>query len=249
MARFFISYSRADKAIAQQIRDHISLLDSKHYVFLDSKDITTGEDWQQRLRFEIENADFVILILSSASLASDWVEKETEWATSAESKSGVKKLFVYRIDDAEIPEFLTSRQIQMSTGNFTIDFFRLMEGILQRHSFFTVKHSLELEDRFYYTGTIWIEAHKKFLDLIYMAEYRFDYSFWDKEPENPDDRGTISGKIETIEIDTPEKYTAAIQTKFAMPFRTSQHFTAFVMLYLKNTKELSFVHPVYLTNA
>lgn len=244
MARFFISYSRKDKVVAEQIRNHISLLDSKHYVFLDSKDITTGEDWKQRLSFEIENADFMILVLSEVSLKSDWVEKETEWAVREEFKSGFKKLFVYKIDNAEIPEFLTSRQILVSTGNFTIDFYRLMEGIFQRHCFFSVKHSLELEDEYYYQGNIWIEAHKKFMELIYMVEYRFDYSFWDKNPKSPDDKGTISGKIETLKS-TPETK----QAKFIMPFRSPQHFTAFIMLYLRNTKELYFVHPVYLISS
>jgi TIR domain-containing protein len=243
MARVFISYSRKDKAIAEQIRDHISLLDSKHYVFLDSKDITTGEDWGKRLLYEIETADFMILVLSKASLKSDWVEKETEWATREELKTGVKKLYVYKIDNAVTPEFLTTRQILIATGNFTIDFYRLMEGIFQRHSFFTVKHSLELENESYYQGNIWIEAPEKFLELIYMVEYRFDYNFWDKKPKSPKDKGTISGKIETLK-NTPGN----IQSKFIKPFRTMQHFTVFIMLYLKNAKELYFVHPVHLTS-
>ena len=243
MARFFISYSRKDKGVAQQIRDHISLLDSKHYVFMDSKDITAGEDWKQRLQSEIEMADFMILVLSQLSLKSEWVEKETEWATREESKTGFKKLFVYKIDAAEVPEILTSRQILASTGNFTIDFYRLMEGIFQRHCFFSVKHSLYLEDEYFYRGNIWIEANKKYLELIYMVEYRFDYSFWDKNPKSPDDRGTISGKIETVKS-THEN----MQSKFIMPFRTSQHFTVFIMIYLRNTKEISFVHPIYLTS-
>jgi hypothetical protein len=243
MARFFISYSSKDKAIAQRIRDHISLMDSKHYVFLDSKEITIGEDWRQRLQYEIENADFVILILSVASLESDWVEKETEWVTRDESKTGIKKLYVYKTDNAETPEFLTSRQILMATENFTIDFYRLMEGVSRSHSFFTVKHSLELEDETYYQGTIWIEAQKKFLDLIFMVEYRFDYSFWDKIPKSPDDRGTIAGKNEKV-YSNPE----TLESKFILQFRSTQHFTVFVMLYLWNTKELSFVHPVYLTS-
>lgn len=241
MSRFFISYSRKDKVFAEQIRDHIAFLDSKHYVFLDSKDITTGEEWKQRLQFEIENADFVILLLSESSLGSEWVEKETEWAIRGESKSGVKKLFVYKIDNAGTPDFLTSRQILISSGNFTIDFYRLMEGINRSHSFFSVKHSLELEDEHYYQGNIWIETQKKFLELIYMVEYRFDYSFWDKNPRSPEDRGTIAGKIETLR-NTPEN----IHSKFQVSFRSTQHFTVFIMLYLKNTKELSFVHPVYL---
>ena len=242
MARFFISYSRKDKLIAEQIRDHIILLDSKHYVFLDSRDITTGEDWEQRLQFEIENSDFIILILSVSSLESDWVEKETRWAIREESKSGLKKLFVYKIDNAETPEFLTSRQILIVSDNFTLNFYRLMEGINRNHSFFSVKHSLELEDEFYYRGSIWIEAQKKFLELIYMVEYRFDYNFWDKNPKSPDDLGTIAGKIESLK-NTPEN----MESKFKIHFRTAQHFTVFIMLYLKNTKELSFVHPVYLT--
>jgi hypothetical protein len=242
MARFFISYSRKDKIVAEQIRDHISLLDTKHYVFLDSRDITAGEEWKQRLQYEVENADFVILVLSESSLESGWVEKETEWAVKGETKSGVKKLFVYKIDNAETPGFLTSRQILITSGNFTIDFYRLMEGISRNHSFFIVKHSLELEDESFYTGNIWIEAQKKFLDLIYMVEYRFDYNFWDKNPRSPDDRGTIAGKIETLK-NTPEN----LESKFLLSFRSMQHFTVFIMLYLKNAKELSFVHPVYLT--
>ena len=243
MAKFFISYSRKDKAVAEQIRDHISLLDTKHFVFLDTKDITAGANWRQRLQYEIETADFVILVLSEASLRSNWVEKETQWATREESSSGIKKLFVYKIDSAETPEFLTSRQILIASGNFTIDFYRLMEGIFQGHSFFAVKHSLELEDESYYQGNIWIEAPKKFLDLIYLVEYRFDYNFWDKKPRYRGEKGTIAGKIEIQKSTSKTR-----QLKFTQRFRTMQHFTVFVMLYLKNAKELSFVHPVHLTS-
>jgi hypothetical protein len=130
-----------------------------------------------------------------------------------------------------------------TTENFTVDFFRLMEGIFAQHSFFNVKHSLELEDEYWYQGKIWIDALKKFMELIYMVEYRFDYSFMEQKSTDENDRGTIVTRIETL------KNTARnISNKFQLPFRTTQHFTVFVMLYLKNTKEICFVHHVYLTS-
>jgi hypothetical protein len=243
MARFFISYSRTDSALAQQIRNHISLLDSKHTVFLDSKDILVGEEWEARLVHEIENADYFILLLSQASLSSKWVEREVQMITQRELDSGLMKLFILKLDDAETPAFLLARQMLRTTENFTVDFFRLMEGIFAQHSFFNVKHSLELEDEYWYQGKIWIDALKKFMELIYMVEYRFDYSFMEQKSTDENDRGTIVTRIETL------KNTARnISNKFQLPFRTTQHFTVFVMLYLKNTKEICFVHHVYLTS-
>jgi hypothetical protein len=97
MARFFISYSRTDSALAQQIRNHISLLDSKHTVFLDSKDILVGEEWEARLVHEIENADYFILLLSQASLSSKWVEREVQMITQRELDSGLMKLFILKL--------------------------------------------------------------------------------------------------------------------------------------------------------
>jgi hypothetical protein len=243
MARFFISYSRTDSALAQQIRNHISLLDSKHTVFLDSKDILVGEEWEARLVHEIENADYFILLLSQASLSSKWVEREVQMITQRELDSGLMKLFILKLDDAETPAFLLARQMLRTTENFTVDFFRLMEGIFAQHSFFNVKHSLELEDEYWYQGKIWIDALKKFMELIYMVEYRFDYSFMEQKSTDENDRGTIVTRIETL-----KNTTRNISNKFQLPFRTTQHFTVFVMLYLKNTKEICFVHHVYLTS-
>lgn len=226
MAVFFISYSRKDAGnIANMLRNHIVKLDSGHDVFLDVQSIKTGADWHNELKRKIAACDFFIYIHSPGSLQSPYVKSELNWVKAAELKSGMRKLFVYRIGYAELTPDIAAYQVLDATENFAIDFYRLMNGVFSGNSFYNVEHEIELEDEFWYKGKVWIEAPEKFLSKIQMVEYRFDYGW--SEP-----------------LFTVKANAANRKKKFCIPFETKYHFTLFVMLYLWNTRELAFIKKI-----
>lgn len=226
MANFFISYSRKNADIAKKIRNLISKTDPVHDVFLDTESIKTGADWKKELENRIKKCDHFVYIHSPESLQSRYIKQELSWVRQSELKTGIRKLIVYRLQFADIMPQLASYQVLDATDDFTVDFFKLMTGILQNNSFYTVEHEIQLTDAWWYKGKFWIDAPVEFLKKIQMVEYRLDYG-WD-----------------TDAVKTVKASATALKKKFEMNFETKYHFTVFVVIYLWNTKELYFVKTV-----
>ena len=77
--KVFISYSRKDNLLADDLRLKLLKLDFEAY--LDKHDILPGEPWQERLGSLIKAADSVVFLISPDSVASrtcDWEINETE---------------------------------------------------------------------------------------------------------------------------------------------------------------------------
>ena len=78
-ARVFISYSRKDAGIAENLRETLNARNFEAY--LDKHEILPGEPWQERLAGLIADADCIIFLLTPASAASpicDWEVNEAE---------------------------------------------------------------------------------------------------------------------------------------------------------------------------
>ncbi len=69
--RIFISHSSTDKWVAQQIANH--LVERGLDCFLDEKDIETGDSIDEAIQENLSDCDEVLLLLSPASLKSQWV--------------------------------------------------------------------------------------------------------------------------------------------------------------------------------
>ena len=86
---------------------------------------------------------------------------------ASEIETGLRKLFVLRLDDEPAPSYLADFQIQTITQNFVIDFHKLMMGILAGHSYYTVMDNARNEVR--YDGqnvVMWIDGPREFLKFI-----------------------------------------------------------------------------------
>lgn len=79
MARVFISYSRSDSAVVDEIVAGLEY-DGGFQVTIDRDDIHEGEQWKARIRNLITNADTVVFILSRQSATSEVVRWELELA-------------------------------------------------------------------------------------------------------------------------------------------------------------------------
>lgn len=76
--RVFISYARQDGAIANELA---RLLKRRRVLaFFDAESLVAGALWEDQLLDAIKSADVVVVLLSSASTRSRWVERELQQA-------------------------------------------------------------------------------------------------------------------------------------------------------------------------
>ena len=71
--KIFISYSREDERIVQELRSHLKVLERTGEIdlFFDSE-IKAGENWDQIIRQRFEDTDIILFIISAAFLSSDY---------------------------------------------------------------------------------------------------------------------------------------------------------------------------------
>ena len=93
----YLSYSTRDEEFARRLYGR--LRDAKVRVWFWPENIKTGEAVQEQVETAIHAHDKLLIVLSEASLQSDWVMKELREARNAERRSGKRKLFPVRIVD------------------------------------------------------------------------------------------------------------------------------------------------------
>lgn len=82
MRKVFLSYARDDQVAARLIADRLS--QAGYSVFVDFDSLVSGADWSERIRTALESASAVLVLLSSNSRRSSWVQDEVQ--TALESK-------------------------------------------------------------------------------------------------------------------------------------------------------------------
>lgn len=80
-------------------------------VWLDEAALEPGARWKQQLRKAISNNDFVVVVLTPASVDSQWVKYEIENALAQSKKEGRVKLIPLLLEDCDIPRELRNLQI------------------------------------------------------------------------------------------------------------------------------------------
>jgi hypothetical protein len=95
----FISYSARDKEFAERL--HGRMRDSHLRVWFAPEDIQGGKKLHEQIETAIRLYDRLLIVLSEASLKSEWVMTELRRAFKAEKQSGKRKLFPVRLVDFE----------------------------------------------------------------------------------------------------------------------------------------------------
>jgi hypothetical protein len=72
--RLFVSYAREDSAAAKELLSQLASQPNFH-VFTTNK-ISAGEDWQSKIKKELSQSDYFLVLLSPTSLQSKWVQFE-----------------------------------------------------------------------------------------------------------------------------------------------------------------------------
>ena len=112
MSSIFISYSHNDKAFVKKLAT--DLRNAIHTVWIDETDISVGDSIIEKLSDAIKNVDFVVAIISSASVNSCWVQKELDLASNRELNENRIVLLPVLLNDVQLPGFLY--------GKFYLDF-------------------------------------------------------------------------------------------------------------------------------
>ena len=103
--RVFLSYSRLDSALADEIAAGLEF-DGGFDVFMDRQDIHEGEQWKERLGTLIAEADTVVFILSRRSVASAICRWEVEHARGLSKR--IIPVQAEALGDLEVPPSLAA---------------------------------------------------------------------------------------------------------------------------------------------
>jgi hypothetical protein len=123
----FISYSHSDadfvESLAKQLVRH------KHYIWLDKWELNVGDSLIQRIQGALHLTPGLIVVLSKASVQSEWCKKELESGLIRELEE--KRVVVFPVvkEDCDLPLFLRGKVFADFRTSFDAGFRALNEGI------------------------------------------------------------------------------------------------------------------------
>ena len=100
----FLSHSHSDKRFARNLARELETRDI--CVWVDEAEINVGESLIQKLRAGIDEVDFVVAVLSRASVSSEWVSKELDIAMTQEIELKRVKVLPLVQEECNLPGFL-----------------------------------------------------------------------------------------------------------------------------------------------
>lgn len=110
-AQIFISYKRhaePDEPLALQLRT--ALEQAGHRVFIDQA-LSVGVAWAQAINRQIEASDFLVVLLSAASVQSEMVTAEVAYAHKHHQRTGKAKVLPVRIHYDEVLPYQLSHYL------------------------------------------------------------------------------------------------------------------------------------------
>jgi TIR domain len=122
-ARIFISYSRADAAFADGLKER------GFAPLIDRTDVYAFEHWWKRIQALIVKADTIVFVLSPDSVSSDICRKEVAFATSLNKRFA--PIVCRRVDSAAVPAELSQLSFIFfyDNANFQASLDELVEAL------------------------------------------------------------------------------------------------------------------------
>jgi len=117
--RVFFSYSHMDSQIVRAIAEKLKKFPID--VWVDVREIKTGDSIVKAVSDSIDSADFVIIFMSRQSLGSSWTRREIDIAISKRlSQSGGAIILPVLLEDVEIPPLLRDvKYLDLRSGTVT----------------------------------------------------------------------------------------------------------------------------------
>lgn len=130
--KVFLSHSSADADLARRLA--LDLQSANVDVWLDQWKLGVGEEIAGGIEKGVDEAEFVIVLLTRASVGSDWVNREWRRKFLDETQTERISVVPVRGEACEIPDFLAQRShADISGGSYPLGFRHLLE-ILRHHS-------------------------------------------------------------------------------------------------------------------
>src|SRR5437667_6841697 len=105
--RVFLSYASADKPAARYIAE--ALKESGVSPQFDEWELGWGDSLAERIGAAATSSDYVLILLSPASVDSNWIRSDINVALSRELKDRAIRLLPVLIADCKIPSLLADR--------------------------------------------------------------------------------------------------------------------------------------------
>ncbi len=130
--KVFLSHSSVDADLARRLA--LDLQSANVDVWLDQWELGVGEQIVQSIEHGVDEAEFVIVLLTRASVASEWVNREWRRKVHDEARTERVAVVPVRGEICEIPDFLAQRSYaDISGGSYPLGFKHLLE-ILRHYS-------------------------------------------------------------------------------------------------------------------
>jgi hypothetical protein len=112
----FLSHSSLDKSLARRIAVDLSM--SGVQVWFDEWEIEVGHSISQRVEKGLDDADFVIVLLTSHSVSSGWVQKE--WRSRIGDEASSQGIYVLPVlaEDCDVPRLLKDKKYADLRDNY-----------------------------------------------------------------------------------------------------------------------------------
>jgi hypothetical protein len=110
----FLSHSHADKQFARQLAEDLQGAGAR--VWIDEAEIRLGDSLIKKISAAIDEVDYLAVVLSPASVESEWVRREVEIALNEEIAGQAVKVLPLLLSTCEIPAFLRGRLYADFTG-------------------------------------------------------------------------------------------------------------------------------------
>lgn len=139
----FISYSHADRGRVVPIASYLGRLGLQ--VWMDTKEITAGQDIVEQVSQAIARADLYIVALSPAALSSQWVNHELNTALTLEISRGRPKVLPVVISRTTLPVSIQSRLYIDMAESFDTGKPALLKAVSQYLPGAGIQETIELE--------------------------------------------------------------------------------------------------------
>jgi len=129
--KVFLSYSSVDDKLALRLAS--DLRSANVDVWLDQWNLEIGQKFEQKIKQNVDEADFVIVLLTRASVSSMWVNREWNWKVHNEAQTKRISVIPVRGEPCKIPDFLAQRShADISGGIYPLGFTHLLEILRQQ---------------------------------------------------------------------------------------------------------------------
>jgi hypothetical protein len=123
----FISYSHADKAFVDKLA--MKLVENDAHVWVDTWELNVGDSILNRVQEAIQVSSALLIVLSKASVASEWCKKELNAGLMRELDEKKVVVLPVLVEDCEIPVFLREKMYADFRKEFKTGLKALVEAV------------------------------------------------------------------------------------------------------------------------